>query len=181
MVTGVVLAAGVFVLNSYMYDEKQGEGLPQDFRAVTFTLSGEPVTLVDGVAQVQTPFTGASITTVRYFGNEVTHDVDGDGVDDVVFLVTQDAGGSGIFFYAVGALKREGGYIGTSGVLLGDRIAPQTTEKGEGRMVIVNYADRAPGEPMAARPSIGKSIWLLLDTQTLQFGEVVRDFEGESL
>jgi len=45
---------------------------------------------------------------------------------------------------------------------------------------VVNYAVRAPGEPMTARPSVGKSVWLKLDPQTMQFGEVVQNFEGES-
>ncbi|MBI2109211.1 MAG: hypothetical protein HYT93_03495 [Parcubacteria group bacterium] len=176
-----VLIGGFYVLNSYIYNEKQGDGLPQDFKEVTFTISGEPVTLKDGVAEAYTALGGDSKTIVRYFGNEVTHDIDGDGAEDVVFLITQETGGSGTFFYAVGALKREeGGYIGSRAVYLGDRIAPQTTERGEGRIVIVNYADRAPGEPMTARPSVGKSLYLLLDPKTLEFGEVVQNFEGES-
>ncbi len=175
-----ILVGAFFLFNSYIYNEKQGDGLPQDFKEATFTISGEPVTLKNGVAEVVTALGGASKTVVRYFGNEVTHDVDGDGTEDVVFLITQEAGGSGTFFYAVAALKRDGGYLGSQAVFLGDRIAPQTTEKGDGRMVIVNYADRAPGEPMTARPSIGKSVWLLLDPETLQFGEVVQNFEGEA-
>ena len=35
-------------------------------------------------------------------------------------------------------------------------------------------------ENFSTAPSVGKSIWLLLDTETLQFGEVVQDFEGEA-
>lgn len=175
----IIIVGGFYALNSYIYNEKQGDGLPIDYREVTFMVSGEPITLVDGVAQAQTNLGGSSLTTIRYFGNEVEHDIDGDGVDDVVFLITQETGGSGTFFYVVGALARDGGYLGTQAVYLGDRIAPQTTEKGEGRQIIVNYADRAPEEPMTAQPSIGKSMWLLLDPQTLEFGEVVQDFEGE--
>lgn len=175
-----VLVAGFFALNAYIYQEKQGEGLPQDFREVTFFVSGEPVTLVDGVAEAYTALGGASKTTIRYFGNELEHDVDGDGAGDTVFLITQEAGGSGTFFYAVAALKREEGYVGSHAVYLGDRIAPHTTEAGAGRQIIVNYADRVPGEPMTTAPSVGKSLYLLLDPETLEFGEVVQDFEGES-
>lgn len=176
----VVLVGGFYALNSYIYSEKQGEGLPYDPKQALFFVSGEPVELRDGVAQAVTDLGGASATTIRYFGNELSHDIDGDGVEDVVFLVTQETGGSGAFFYAVGALKREDGYLGTHAALIGDRVAPQTVEAGEGRAVVVNYADRAPGEPMSAQPSVGKSLTLLLDPATLQFGEVVRDFEGES-
>jgi hypothetical protein len=136
-------------------------------------------TLTDGVAEAQTALGGESMTTIRYFGNELFHDVDGDGEEDVVFLVTQETGGSGTFFYAVGALKRGEEYVGTHAVYLGDRIAPQSTTAGEGRQVVVNFAERAPGEPMTASPSIGTSMYLLLDVDTLEFGEVVQDFEGE--
>ena len=110
----------------------------------------------------------------------MSHDIDGDGLEDMVFLITQDTGGSGTFFYAVGALKRDGGYEGTHAVYIGDRIAPQSTEKGEGRQIVINYADRKPGEPMSARPSVGKSLRLLLGLDSLEFGEVVQNFEGES-
>jgi heat shock protein HslJ len=44
----------------------------------------------------------------------------------------------------------------------------------------VNYADRAPGESFATRPSTAKSLRLKLDTDSMQFGEVVQDFEGEA-
>ncbi|MEX0652347.1 MAG: hypothetical protein WD509_03405 [Candidatus Paceibacterota bacterium] len=176
----VVIVGGFFALNSYIYQEKQGEGLPQDFKEATFTVSGEPVTLKDGVAKAYTSLGGASETTIRYFGNELVHDVDGDGQEDTVFLVSQETGGSGTFFYAVAALKRGSGYIGSQAVLLGDRIAPQTTEKADGRTIVINYMERAPGEPMTTQPSVGKSLYLLLDTDSLQFGELVQNFEGES-
>ncbi|HMP67226.1 MAG TPA: hypothetical protein PKA60_00550 [Candidatus Paceibacterota bacterium] len=171
---------GFFAFNNYIYNEKQGDGLPNDFQEITFFMSGEPVNLIDGVGVVPSEFGEGPFTTVRYFGNEVSHDIDGDGTVDVAFLVTQETGGSGTFFYLVGALKRDDGYIGTHAVFVGDRIAPQTTEKGEGRQIVVNYADRAPGEPFTTAPSVGKSLYLLLDPVTLEFGEVVQNFEGES-
>lgn len=172
-----VLVAAFYALNSYIYNEKQGEGLPQDFKEVTFTITGEPVTLKDGVAEVQTVFGQEAHAVVRYFGNEVSKDLDGDGMDDVAFLISQETDDR-TYFYVVGALKREGGYIGSKAVLLDTNpIAPQTTEKGEGRMIIVNYAE-VPED--STQPSMGKSVWLLLDPETLEFGEVVQNFEGES-
>lgn len=179
LIIGVVVVGGFYALNAYIYNEKQGDGLPQDFREVTFTISGEPVTLVDGAAQARTALGGDELTTVRYFGNEVVHDVDGDGRSDTVFLITQETAAGNEYFYAVAALQRDGGYVGSQAVLIGDRIAPQTTEAGEGRVVIVNYADRQPGEPVTTQPSVGTSLYLLLDLETLAFGEVVQDFEGE--
>ena len=42
---------------------------------------------------------GASDTvTTRVFGNEATGDLDGDGKPDTAFLLTQETGGTGVFF-----------------------------------------------------------------------------------
>lgn len=183
IIFGILGLVGLFfAFNSYVPKEKVevGEGLSQAFKAVTFTISGEPITLIDGVAKLPIAPESASVHTVRYFGNEVHHDIDGDGDLDTVFLVTDDSGGSGTFFYVVGAIKQPDGYTGSQAMFLGDRIAPQTTEKGEGTLVIVNYADRAPGEPMSTQPSVGKSMWLKFDPERMDFGEVVQNFEGES-
>ena len=94
--------------------------------------------------------------TTRYFGNEARGDLNGDGLADVAFLVTQNAGGSGTFYYAVAALQVKNGYEGTNALLLGDRIAPQSAEVRSGEL-IVNYADRRPGEAMTTPPSVGVS------------------------
>ncbi len=101
-----------------------------------------------------------------YFGNEAVGDLNGDGVPDVAFIFTQSGGGSGTFYYVVAALKEVQGYQGTNAVLLGDRIAPQTTEIKDGQL-IVNYADRKPNEPMTAQPSVGVSKYLRVQGTTL--------------
>lgn len=154
--------------------------LPQDFTEVPFTIKGEEVTLVDGISVIPFAPGSASVSTIRYFGNDFTHDIDGDGDMDVVFLVTEEGGGSGTFFYVVGAIKEEEGYRGTQAMFLGDRVAPQSISAGDGTQVIVNYSDRAVGEPMSTAPSVGKSMHLLYNPVTNDFGEVVKDFEGES-
>ncbi len=179
----VVLVGGFFTLNSYIYNEKQTPAAA-DHKDAEYTIDGKQVTLSDGFAEVEAAPGSVSKITTKYFGNEIIHDLDSDGREDVIFLLTQETGGSGIFYYVVAALNTERGYVGSEGLLLGDRIAPQTTEisrnpnhKG---VIVVNYADRKAGEPMTVQPSVGKSIWLKLDSGTLQFGEVVQDFEGEA-
>lgn len=168
----IILAvlAGLVALG-YFFLGKSGEVGVTDYKNIEFTISGEKVRMVNGASQDK---------SVRYFGNEIKKDLDGDGVEDMAFLLTHNPGGSGTFYYLVGALKRGGGYIGTHAVLIGDRIAPQTTNSGPGRQVVVNYADRRPSEPFTTAPSVGKSLYLLLDPNDLQFGEVVQNFEGES-
>jgi hypothetical protein len=132
-----------------------------DPRNATYEVAGRPVTLVNGLSEIEAAPGSASKVTTRYFGNEATGDLDGDGVPDSGFVLTQSTGGSGTFYYAAAALKTSTGYVGTNAVLLGDRIAPQTTEIRD-RTLIVNYADRQPGEPLSASPSVGVSRYLKL-------------------
>ena len=154
----------------------------------TYTINGEKVTLKNGVSEVAIPGSVEKIVT-KVFGNEVRHDLNNDGREDTVFLLTQETGGSGVFYYVVARINATSGPIGSDAVLLGDRIAPQTTYMDEGtttngtkrqNVIVVNYAIRKVGEPMTTQPSIGKSIWLKLDTKTMQFGEVAQNFEGEA-
>lgn len=180
------MVTAFYALNAYIYREKQGTPpvdtsvIVTDYKNGSYTIDGHTVTLTDGLSEVEAAPGSASKIITRYFGNEVRKDLDGDGREDVVFLITQEGGGSGTFFYVVAALKRDAGYQGSEGLFLGDRIAPQTTESGPGASIIINYADRASNESFAVRPSIGKSIRLLLDSHTLQWGEVADQFEGEA-
>jgi len=151
-----------------------------DHRNAEYVIDGRRVALTDGRAEAPAAPGSAATIVTRLFGNEVRHDLSGDGRDDVVFLVTQETGGSGVFYYVVAALAGDDGYVGSHAVLLGDRIAPQTVEVDPDNIVTVNYADRAPGESFATPPSVAKSIRLKLDAESLQFGEVAQDFEGEA-
>ena len=149
----------------------------------TYLVDNQPYTLKDGLLEEMVPNSVSKIIT-RYFGNEIYTDLNNDGREDIVFILTQEAGGSGTFFYVVAALNMDNGWQGSHALLLGDRIAPQTTELSQNpshkNVIVVNYADRKPNEPMSVQPSVGKSIWLKLNPETMQFGEVVQDFEGEA-
>jgi hypothetical protein len=121
---------------------------------ISYLINGETVLLKNGISEAEvTPGSSSKIVT-RYFGNGASGDLNGDQRDDVAFLLTQNTGGSGTFFYIVAALKTDYGYTGTNAILLGDRIAPQSTsiENGE---IVVNYADRKPDEPFTTPPTVG--------------------------
>ncbi len=155
------------------------EQLSTSFKDATYLVDGIPLTLVGGIAEIEAAPDSATKITTRYFGNEATGDLNGDGMDDVAFLLVQDGGGSGSFFYVVAALKTTAGWQGSDAVFLGDRVAPQTTQIQNG-IITVNYADRASGEPMTSAPSEGKTIRLKLDPNGMRLGEVVQNFEGEA-
>ena len=122
----------------------------------TYVVEGKSVILKNGYSEEEIAPGSASKLITQYFGNEVKADFNGDGVQDVAFLLTQDGGGSGTFYYVAALLSNKERFIGTNAILLGDRIAPQTTEFSNG-MIVVNYADRKPGEPFTTQPSVGVS------------------------
>jgi heat shock protein HslJ len=151
-----------------------------DHRNIAYSVGGQTVRLVDGVAEAPAAPDSAAKIVTRYFGDEVRGDLNGDGREDVAFLLTQETGGSGTFFYAVAALDLPSGLVGSQGLLLGDRIAPQTTELRSDGLIVVNYVDHAPGESLATPPSVGKTILLKLNSTTMRLGEVAQDFEGDA-
>ena len=176
----VTLLAAFFALNAYIYDEKQGDqGLVEDYKDGLYFLSGEPIQLTDGVSKVPAAPESPIMNVTRYFGNEVRGDLDGDGDEDVAFLVTYEPANSGPYFFLAGAINEGGKYRGTHLMLIGDHVAPQTTEYRDlgapyGARVIVNYARTD------VTPSEGKSLYAKYSAETNDFGEVVQDFEGES-
>lgn len=126
------------------------------FQDAAFTVEETPVSLVNGIAESEAAPGSTGKVITRYFGNPAFGDLNGDGKEDVAFLITRESGGSGMFYYVVAALQTEADYQGTNAVLLGDRIAPQTTQIENGQ-IIVNYAERNPDEPFSVQPSIGVS------------------------
>jgi hypothetical protein len=158
LVVVVLVVSGFYWLNAYIYNEKQPGGISlKNYKEIAYTIEGRQVQLG---------------SDTKYFGNEAKGDLNGDGIPDVAFLVTQQPGGSGTFYYVVVALGQpEGQYLSTNGVLLGDRIAPQTTEISNGTL-IVNYADRNPDEPMVTPPSVAVSKYFTVSGS--QLSEVAR-------
>lgn len=150
-----------------------------DYKNIEYVIDGQKIKLVNGYAETEIVPGSASKIITKYFGNEVKYDFDKDGGEDVAFLLTQQTGGSGTFYYVVAALNTVNGYVGSDAVFLGDRIAPQTTEINNGK-VVVNFAERKSGEDFSTPPSIGKSVELIFDSKTMQFGEVAQNFEGEA-
>lgn len=137
-----------------------------DYKNATYLIDGEKITLQNGISEKGLATSSTTKLVTQYFGNEVKADFNNDGVNDIVFLLTQNRGGSGTFYYVALALGVKGGYTGENTILLGDRIAPQTTEFKDG-IIVVNYADRKAGEPFTIKPSIGVSRYFKVEDKNL--------------
>ena len=174
----ILIAGGIFYYKNML--QAPSPSASAEYKNAFYTVEGKQVRLVNGVYAIPTAPGSSSMITTKYFGNEIHKDLNGDGRQDVAFLLTQEAGGSGTFFYVVAALNLPDGYKGSQAFFLGDRIAPETSESGPGNSIVVNYAERKFGEPMTAEPSMGKSLRLILDTNIMQFGQVADNFEGEA-
>jgi len=168
IVIAVPVLVAVFVVFGILWGltGTSSEETSGGYKNATYSVEGSDVTLVNGEASVPSAPGSASQTVTKYFGNEAKGDLNGDGLPDVAFLITQSGGGSGTFYYVVAALQGIDGYKGTNAVLLGDRVAPQTTEIEDG-ILTVNYADRAAGEPMSTQPSVGVSKYLEIENGKL--------------
>ncbi len=121
----------------------------------TYVVDGHSIKLTNGIAESKTPGS-ASRTITKYFGAALKLDMNGDGLQDSAFLLQQEPGGSGTFFFVVAAINTKNGYRPTKAFFLGDRIIPQSMsiDPRNPRQFIVDYLDRRPGEPMATTPSV---------------------------
>lgn len=152
----VLLGMGSYAYYAYQPRVAMQQIPPVDPKNATYNIDGNNITLVNGVAQQEAAPGSASKIVTQYFGNEVTGDFNGDGIDDAAFILTENNGGSGTFYYIALALGSKNGTQGENAILLGDRIAPQSTVFQDGE-IIANYADRKPDDPMTAVPSVGVS------------------------
>jgi hypothetical protein len=132
----------------------------------TYQIGKDLVTLKNGISETQLPNSSAIVKT-KIFGEPVFGDLDGNGDDDAGLILTYESGGSGTFYYAASAINYNGDFQGTNAILLGDRIAPQNIEIREG-ILIANYAERKPNEPMTTQPSIGVSKYIRFENGILK-------------
>lgn len=148
-------------------ESKKLEETTLNYKNCTYIIEGINVTLKNGYSEEKITPSSASKIITQYFGNEVSNDLNGDGLSDVAFILTQNTGGSGTFYYIAVALGNNNGCKGTNAILLGDRIAPQNIEIQDGK-IIVNYADRKIDEAMTIQPSIGITKQFTIEGTTLK-------------
>lgn len=142
------VAAGCFVYRSEI--EKRASLSAQNCK---YIIGGNSVTLRGGYSEEGIAPDSFSKIVTRYLGDEAVYDFNRDGLPDVAFVLTQNMGGSGTYYYVAVALSGNGGYKGVDAVFLGDRIGLKNIEVRNG-IITVRYNDRRIDEPMVAHPSI---------------------------
>lgn len=157
IIAAVILAVLLFG-GIYLYGTKDTApaAYAVDPENASYTIESKAVQLTAGEASVEIVPGSASKAITQIFGIPTSGDLNGDGKMDAAVMLTQSSGGSGTFYYVAAAINTGESTLGTNAILLGDRVAPQTLEVRDGQ-IIANYAERKPGEPMTAQPSVGVS------------------------
>lgn len=132
----------------------------------SYRINKQNIQLVNGYAEEDVAPNSITKTITRYFGNEVSADFNNDGTLDTAFILTQSLGDATPFYYLAVALSDKGRCRGSNAVLLGDRIAPRTTEFINGN-ITANYITRDANETMTETPSIGASRYFQISGDTL--------------
>jgi hypothetical protein len=130
-------------------------------------IDDESVKLADGKASEPAGPDSASEIDTEVFGEPTFADIDGDGRLDAALILVQEGGGTGTFFYVAAAISTEQGAKGTNAIFIGDRIAPDTLNIQSGK-IVVNYADRKPGDAMTDDPSVAKSLYAVYSGSALK-------------
>lgn len=126
-----------------------------------YKIEGQWIKLENGRFEEVSAPGSATKVKIAFFGDPEYGNLDKDSDKDAVVILTFDPGGSGTFYYAAAALKKNGRYIGTNAVLLGDRVLLKNITI-RNRVIIANFADRHPSEPMAKGPSSWQSVYLMV-------------------
>src|SRR6185369_15214943 len=95
----VIAFIALCVLGYFAGRQKNQKPTSVDYKNATYEIDGQSVVLVKGKSEVATAPGSSSRTITEYFGNEAIGDLNGDGVSDVAFILTQTSGGSGTFYY----------------------------------------------------------------------------------
>ncbi len=125
-----------------------------DPKSATFRFDDSSVTLSNGKGVEKdgnTVIQETNLLDERAYG-----DLNSDGEEDAVVLLSQSGGGSGVFIYVAGYVSGPVSYKGTSAIFLGDRISPQSVSV-SGGVVTVKYLDRNPDQAFAEEPTVPTS------------------------
>lgn len=161
----IIAAFGVFIyLQRESVKNQSPLSITLDPRNTTYTVENEAIKLINGKAETKN---GEARTFTSMYGEPIASDLNGDRRDDAIVFLTQDTGGTGLFYHVAVALQSPEGTQGVNAVFIGDRISPKNIEVKNGQ-IVVNYIDRKKDEPMTATPTVETSMYLALNNAVLE-------------
>jgi heat shock protein HslJ len=146
---------------------------------VSYKIGQDWFQLSNGIASEPVAPGSASRVITRVVGDPVAVDLDADGDEDAVLILSQSPGGSGTFFYLAGALRKDNGYYGTPAVFLGDRISPEQL-LADGQRIVVRYKTRASGESFATPTTIAQERVFVLNKKSGHLAQIDPEFSHEA-
>ncbi|WP_435790139.1 hypothetical protein [Clostridium sp.] len=133
----------------------------------TYNIENNLIKLANGKSIMEIIPGSASKLITTGWKQPIVGDLNGDKINDAALILIQNGGGSGSFYYiAANISTKEGKYIGTNTILLGDRINPQSIKIQNGN-IVVNYLDRKENDPMSTKPSVSKTRTFLVKGTSL--------------
>jgi hypothetical protein len=119
----------------------------------SYDIEGEKIKLVNGnsVSDI-VPGSIEKLETTT-FDKPAIGDLNKDNKNDSAILLTQDSGGTGLFYYLVAIINDVGVVKNTNSIFIGDRIEPVSLSIKDGK-VELNYIDRNQDDPMTADPTV---------------------------
>ncbi len=149
---------------------------PFDPKNVSYIIDGLSITLKDGL--YSSPLTDATSSriTVKYAGNEVSGDIDGDGVFDKAYIISKETEGGNLYYYAAMLLDKKPSSITLSPIIIGDRVVVQKMYIDKDK-IIINYLERKPGEDFKKEPSVADTIILKYESTLRQMKFIADKFD----
>lgn len=122
----------------------------QDPANAGYYIDGVLYTLING--ELEQPIEESSeVNKFKLLDFKATGDLNKDGLDDIAVVITNDAGGSGTFYYL--AIFTSGNPVIENTYNIGDRIKVEDLKFADNKFQ-VTYLDRDPEADMASEPSI---------------------------
>ncbi len=153
--------------------------MPSPAEVANATLTGiydDAVTLVEGKYEGE-PFDpeGAARPMVHLITELMPHgDLNGDGIDEVVALVTENSGGTGHFLYVVPLTTIDGVVQQLGSAWVGDRVNIRSVKITDGT-IVMQTIEGGPGDAACCPTHKGKRVWAMQDDVLT---ETVSEVEG---
>lgn len=146
------VAAVALANNAQIETQQASASIGSEIEGLIATSSTTTIAFRNGLAATSTPTGAASSSAMiangaalsgmpQYFGKEARGDLNGDGKEDIAFLIPRNDDGKDPIYYMAAALAGEKGYVGTNLIFLGSKVEPKELTIGRGAATLL-YMDR---------------------------------------